>query len=126
MRQPTPRLSRPWLRAGLALLLAVAFGLRVTAPPAVLGCMSDGASGGASEHTGHHGPKGGTPASAPPPCVCIAHGSGMGVVIEPAGFLRVVASPFGLHPASFRDGLRPVTADSHLLPFSIGPPVRLA
>jgi hypothetical protein len=124
MRPHTPRLLRPLLRAGLALLLAGAFGLRVTAPPALLGCMNDGASGGASEHTGHHGHKGGTPGSAPPLCVCIAHSSGMSVVIEPARLVTAVASPMRLG-TSLQDGLRPVPAGSHLLPFSIGPPARL-
>jgi hypothetical protein len=125
MRPHTPRFLRLWLRAGLALLLAGAFGLRVTVPPAVLGCMNDGASGGASEHTGHHEHKGGTPASAPPLCVCMAHGSGMSVVIEPARLVTAVASPMRLPRTSLQDGLRPVPAGSHLLPFSIGPPARL-
>ena len=87
--------------------------------------MNDGASGGASEHTGHHGHQGGTPASAPPLCVCIAHGSGMSVGIEPARLVTAVASPMRLPRTSLQDGLRPVPADSHLLPFSIGPPARL-
>ena len=125
MRPHTPRLLRSWLRAGLALLLAGAFGLRVTVPPAVLGCMNDGASGGASEHMGHHGHKGGTPASAPALCVCIAHGSGMSVVIEPARLVTAVASPMRLPRTSLHDRLRRIPADSHLLPFSIGPPARL-
>jgi hypothetical protein len=124
MRPHPPRLLRSLLRAGLALLLAGAFGLRVTTPPALLGCMNDGASGGAAGHTGHHGHKGGTPASAPL-CVCIAHGSGMSVVVEPARLVTVVASPMPLPRASLRDGLCRIPADSHLLPFSIGPPARL-
>ncbi|HET6346357.1 MAG TPA: hypothetical protein VFH51_15595, partial [Myxococcota bacterium] len=94
MRPPTPRLPRSWLRATLALLLAGAFGLRVTAAPALLGCMRDGAGGGASEHTAHHGHGGGTPASTPPLCVCVAHGPGVSVVIEPARLLTAVATPF--------------------------------
>jgi len=87
--------------------------------------MNDGASGGASDHASHHGHKGGTPASAPSQCVCIAHGSGMSVGIEPARLVTAAASPMRLPRISLQDGLRPVPAGSHLLPFSIGPPARL-
>ena len=125
MRSSTQRLLRPWLRAGLALVLAVAFGLRVTATPAVLGCLSDGASGSASGHAGHHGHKGGPPASTAPLCVCVAHGSGMSIAIEPPRLVAVAVSALQSPRVSLLGGLRPVPADGHLLPFAIGPPAPL-
>ena len=125
MRLPVPHFSRPWLRAGLALLLAGAFGFRVMATPAVWGCMNDGA-GGASAHAGHHGHKPGTPVSPPPLCVCIAHGSGMSVAMGPPRLEAAVTPVMPLARAAAADTVRPLPADPHLLPFSIGPPAPLA
>ena len=125
MRPPMSRLSRSWLRVGLALLLAGAFGFRVTATPAAWGCMNDGA-GGASAHAGHHGHKSGEPVSPPPWCVCIAHGSGMSLALEPPRLVAAVAPPMPLARAAAVHSLRPVPADPHLLPFSIGPPAPVA
>ena len=125
MRPLISRLSRSWLRAGLALLLAGAFGFRVTATPAAWGCLNDGALG-ASAHDGHHGHKTGTPVSAPPWCGCIAHGSGMSVTMDPPRLVAAVAPSMPLLRAAAVDGVRPVPADPHLLPFSVGPPTLLA
>jgi hypothetical protein len=125
MRPPIPHLSRSWLRAGLALLLAGSFGFRVTATPAAWGCLNDGA-GGTAAHAGHQGHKSGAPVSAPSWCACIAHGSGMSVAMDPPRLVATAAPPMPLARAAAVDGIRRVPADPHLLPFSIGPPAPLA
>ena len=125
MRLPSPRLVHPWLRAALALVLAGTFGFRVAATPAGWACMGDGAGGGPSGHAGHH-EHGGAPASVPPLCVCIAHGSGMSVTVEPTRLVGTVLHPLHAARAAARDDVRPVAAEPHLLPFPLGPPALLA
>jgi hypothetical protein len=108
----------------LALVLAGAFGFRVTALPAAAACLSADWGTGTDGESGHHGHEGGSPASTPP-CVCIAHISGLSVALEAPRLVERVAHPAA--PARFGLGdLRPRSAGRHLLPFSIGPPALLA
>jgi len=123
MRPPVSRL-RSWLRAGLALVLAGTFAARVAALPGAWGCAA-GEPAAAGGHGGHHQHGHHAPGSPAPTCICIAHGSGIGLAVEPP---RLVAWVPAL-PAVSRPGIsdeRPqLTADRHLLPFSIGPPALL-
>jgi hypothetical protein len=126
MPLPRSRLVRSWLRAGLALVLAGAFGFRITGTLSAWGCTGDGVRANAPGHAGHHGHHEGTPGSASPLCVCVAHGSGAGLALEPPRLVAAFAFPARLARSGHPGGMLLVPADRHLLPFSIGPPASLA
>ena len=120
MLSPVSRL-RTWLRAGLALVVAATFGVRVAAVPAAWGCMAGGANT-AGGHAGHHQHGHGTPGSPAPTCICIAHSSGVGLAVESPRLLPSVPALPPVFRPGISEGRRPPVADHHLRPFSIGPP----
>jgi hypothetical protein len=123
MLPPVSRV-RSWLRAGLALVLAATFGARVAALPAAGGCPT-GESKAAAGHAGHHAPGHHAPGSPAPSCICVAHGSGIGLAVDsPRPIASVPALPAVSRPG-ISDHRPPLTADRHLLPFPIGPPALL-
>ncbi len=125
MRPPVRRRLHPYLRLGLALALAGAFGFRAAAAPATWACLHGGTEGVGLGHAGHGGHQGGDSRSPMPACVCIAHAAGMTLPFETPRLRAVVAPP---QPAVLLavGELSPLAAERHRLPYSIGPPALLA